>query len=139
MKIREFFFMVISVCLFMSCSQYKKESAGFTDTLGTSPILAANSAQLVNELPSPRDLYSSGKTKLIKNLHYRFEVENVNKCLDAIETAVKKYPAYISDSKLTLENPILENKLTIRIQSEYFQDLVKDIDPLAKFINFRNI
>ena len=137
MKIREFIFMVIPVCLVFSCSP-KKESAT-ADTPIANDLVATNNAQLVNDLPSPRDLYSSGKTKLIKNLHYRFEVENVNKCIEAIEVAVKKYPAYISDSKLSLENPILENKLTIRIQSEYFQDLVKDIDPLAKFVNFRNI
>lgn len=137
MKIREFIFMVIPVCLVLSCSVKKEEATA--DTLVANDMVVANQAQLINDLPSPRDLYSSGKTKLIKNLHYRFEVENVNKCQDAIEVAVKKYPAYISDSKLTLDNPLLENKLTIRVQSEYFQDLVKDIDQQAKFVNFRNI
>jgi DNA repair exonuclease SbcCD ATPase subunit len=141
MKIREFLFMVIPVCLVLSCSNGKMEKAN-VDTLTDTDMVAANQAQLlknISDLPAPRDLYSSGKMKLIKNLHYRFEVQNVNKCIEAIEVAVKKYPAYISNSKLSLENPILENKLTIRIQSEYFQDLVKDIDTQAKFVNFRNI
>lgn len=138
MKIREFIFMVIPVCLVFSCSQRKLDEAS-ADTVVATDLIAANQAQLVNDLPSPRDLYSSGKTKLIKNLHFRFEVENVNKCMEAIEIAVRKYPAYISNSKLTLDNPILENKLTIRVQSEFFQDLVKDIDAQAKFVNFRNI
>ena len=137
MKIREFIFMVIPVCLVLSCSQQMKEAS--TDSLVATDMVAASQAQLVKDLPSPRDLYSSGKTKLIKNLHYRFEVDNVNTCMDAIEIAVKKYPAYISDSKLTLDNPILENKITIRVQSEYFQDLVKEIDTQVKFVNFRNI
>lgn len=87
----------------------------------------------------PRDLYSNGKTKLIKTLNYKFEVENVNKTAEAIEAAIKKYPAYISDSKMRLENPLLENEITIRVQNEFFQDLVKDIDPLAKFVNHRTI
>ncbi|HEU5292036.1 MAG TPA: DUF4349 domain-containing protein [Cyclobacteriaceae bacterium] len=141
MKIREFIFMVIPVCLVLSCGGKKEyaELARNTDDIVANDLVVANQAQLVNDLPSPRDLYSSGKTKLIKNLHYRFEVENVNKCQEAIEIAVKKYPAYISDSKLSLDNPILENKITIRVQSEYFQDLVKDIDTQAKFVNFRNI
>ncbi|HEY3430693.1 MAG TPA: DUF4349 domain-containing protein, partial [Cyclobacteriaceae bacterium] len=137
MKIREFIFMVIPVCFVLSCSQKMEEANA--DSLVATDMAAASQAQLVKELPSPRDLYSSGKTRLIKNLHYRFEVENVNKSMEAIEVAVRKYPAYISDSKLTLDNPILENKITIRVQSEYFQDLVKDIDTQAKFVNFRNI
>jgi hypothetical protein len=63
----------------------------------------------------------------------------VNKTIEAIEAAVKKYPAYISASKLRLENPILENTITIRVQSEYFQDILKDIDQQAKFVNFRDV
>lgn len=85
------------------------------------------------------DLYSNGKTKLIKTLDYRFEVDNVNKTTEAIEQIVKKYPAYISDSKMELENPVLENKLTIRVENEFFQDVVKEIDQLARFVNYRTI
>lgn len=140
MKIREIIFMVAFVCLFFSCSENKMEaSADAVSAEKVANIVASDPNQILKDIPPPRDLYSSGKTKLIKNLHYRFEVENVNKSMEAIEVAVKKYPAYISDSKLQLENPILENKITIRIQSEYFQDLVKDIDTQAKFVNFRNI
>lgn len=87
----------------------------------------------------PKDLYSNGKTKLIKTLNYKFEVENVNKTAETIEAAIKKYPAYISDSKMRLETPLLENEITIRVQNEFFQDLVKDIDPLVKFVNYRTI
>lgn len=87
----------------------------------------------------PKDLYSNGKAKLIKTLNYKFEVENVSKTAEAIEAAVKKYPAYISDSRMRLENSLVENKITIRVQSEFFQDLVKDIDSLARFVNYRTI
>lgn len=84
-------------------------------------------------------MYSNGKAKLIKTLNYRFEVENVSKTNEAIETAVKKYPAYISDSKLTFGRFQVENKITIRIQNEFFQNLIKDIDQQAKLIIHRNI
>lgn len=102
-------------------------------------IEVKNAVQNTPQQEALKDLYSNGKAKLIKTLNYRFEVENINKTTEAIEAAVKKYPAYISDSKMELENPILENKITIRIQSEYFQNLVKDIDPLVKFVNHRTI
>jgi hypothetical protein len=129
--------MVIAVMLF-SCHQKMEEASALTDVV-SEEVIPADPSQVLKNIPPPKDLYSSGKTKLIKNLHYRFEVENVKKSLEAIEVSVRKYPAYISDSKLELTNPILENKITIRVQSEYFQDLVKDIDTQATFVNFRNI
>ena len=118
----------------------KQESTTMLDSqenVDSAPVQAVS--QNVKQPDAPRDLYSSGKTRLIKTLNYKFEVENVNKTAVAIEAAVKKYPAYVSDSKMELENSILENKITIRIQSEFFQDLVKDIDPLAKIIVYRTI
>jgi hypothetical protein len=137
MKLRGLIFIAAIVLIFLSCSTKKMEATSanmaFVEQVATDP------SNIIKDIPPPRDLYSSGKTKLIKNLHYRFEVDNVTKSMEAIEIAVKKYPSYISDSKLRLENPILENNLTIRVQSEYFQDLVKDIDQQAKFVNFRNI
>jgi hypothetical protein len=33
----------------------------------------------------------------------------------------------------------MENKMTIKVQSEYFYDLLKEIDAQAKFVNFRNV
>jgi DNA repair exonuclease SbcCD ATPase subunit len=103
----------------------------------SAPVANASQSALPQEMP--KDLYSNGKTKLIKTLNYKFEVENITRTSEAIEAAVKKYPAYISDSKMRLENPLLENEITIRVQNEFFQDLVKDIDPLAKFVNYRTI
>jgi hypothetical protein len=66
-----------------------------------------------------KDLYSNGKVKLVKTLHYRFQVENVNTAMEAIEAAVKKYPAYIADSKMELEKPILQNKISIRFKMNF--------------------
>lgn len=131
--------MILLCLLFLiaSCGT-KTEQSETADTL-SDDIEATAVKAAVQNAEFPKDLYSNGKTKLIKTLNYRFEVENVNKTTEALEAAVKKYPAYISDSKMELENPILENKITIRVQSEFFQDLVKDIDPLAKFVNYRTI
>src|SRR5688572_21837390 len=67
------------------------------------------------------DLYSDGATKLIKTAHYRFQVDNVKMSTDAIVQSIRKYPAYISSSSLHLENPVLENKLTIRVKTNSFR------------------
>lgn len=129
--------LLCSLFLIIGCGT-KSERPETAETLASDIDANAVNTSIQNA-EFPKDLYSNGKAKLIKTLHYRFEVENVNQTTEAIEAAVKKYPAYISDSKMELENPILENKITIRIQSEFFQNLVKDIDPLVKFVNYRTI
>jgi len=126
--------LVITITI-ISCARMEKADAP-ADTL------EAAAADQVNAQLAPTsnpDLYSNGQTKTIKTLNYRFEVDNVKKSTEAIEAAINKYPAYIASSNLYLQNTILENKITIRIQSEYFQDLLKEIDQQARFVNFRDV
>ncbi|HEY8936841.1 MAG TPA: DUF4349 domain-containing protein [Cyclobacteriaceae bacterium] len=131
---------MISMTL-ISCGKKAEESANATDSISEVVDLTSLDNQAEKQLAATpnSDLYSDGKTKLIKTVDYRFQVDQVNKSTEAIEAAVRKFPAYISSSALHLENPILENKITIRVQSEYFQDLLKEIDKQARFVNFREV
>jgi hypothetical protein len=134
MKSIKIAFVVFTVFSFCSCVQKVESSLDSVDSI--TEEVTDNDA-LTNV--SNHDIYADGKTKLIKTVNYRFEVENVKKSTEAIEAAIKKYPAYMSSSKIHLENPILENKITIRVQSEYFNDLLKEIDQQARFVNFRDV
>lgn len=122
---------LFSGLLLTAASCHKLESAD--GTLSESPLTPTQVA-----LPQP-DVFADGKTQLIKTINYRFEVKNVKQSTEAIEAAVRKYPAYISASSLVLQNPVLENKITIRVQSAYFADLLKEIDQQAVFVNFRDL
>lgn len=134
---------MILFCLFFLIVSCNTKQTELSDTDVSEKALDASvvktSFQNTPQQELIKDLYSNGKAKLIKTLNYRFEVENVSKTNEAIETAVKKYPAYISDSKLTFGRFQVENKITIRIQNEFFQNLIKDIDQQAKLIIHRNI
>jgi hypothetical protein len=123
------------LALAFSCGKQKMEAVA-TDTEVNQSLLAKN-----RSLPTQPhvDLYDNGKTKLIKTAHYRFQVKSVKESTHAFQAAIRKFPAYISSSNLILENTTLENKITIRVQSEYFQDLLEEIDKQALFTNFRNI
>lgn len=128
--------LILFILLTWGCERKASEVSGevSTDTMNDTNAVQSQLAT------TPKiDLYSDGKTKLIKEAIYRFEVKNVKESTEAIETALRKYPAYISSSSLRLENPVLENKMTIRIQNEYFNDLLKDIDKQAVFVNVRNV
>src|SRR5690349_20956128 len=129
-------FTMIAIAVCYSCAEHRAEVVANHTELDN--LIAVETKAQLAMAPSS-DLYSDGKARLIKTADYRFKVENVKKSTEAIELALKKYPAYISASNLHLENPILENKMTIRVQSQYFNDLLKEIDSQAKFVNFREV
>ena len=137
MKHYVLFILIIALIVTGSCAQ-KSEMASDDLTKAEVQSTQEEAKSQLASVPST-DLYSNGNVKLIKTVNYRFEVLNVKKSTDAIELAVRKYPAYISSSDLNLENPILENKITIRVQNEFFQDLLKEIDLQAQFVNFRDV
>lgn len=133
---------VLLIMVFMitlSCAQQERKEAALSDEAALEvprPAVAQAKAQLAS---TPRtDLYSNGRS-VIKTVNYRFRVDNVKQSTSAIEAAIRKYPSYIASSSLNLEEPILENKITIRVQQEYFQDLLKEIDQQAVFVHFRNV
>jgi hypothetical protein len=131
--------LLIACAIAMSCAQNSKlEAVADEVPAPTEQVSQPASPSQIAAAPNV-DIYSDGKTKLIKTANYRFEVEQMKKSTEAIEEAVKKYPAYIAATELELENQFMENKMTIKVQSEYFYDLLKEIDAQAKFVNFRNV
>jgi hypothetical protein len=120
----------------LSCANKSENSATADYIQGEQNVAQATQASLA-KAPVP-DVYSNGK-KIIKKAHYRFEVKDSQATTKAIESAVQKFGAYIETSNLVLENPVLENTITIRVLNESFAALLKEIDAQAVFVNFRNI
>jgi hypothetical protein len=124
-------FSLIGIVL-LSCSAKKNESS----TQDTEQ--AADVKSQINPVLA-RDLYSNTNEKIIKTAQYRFQVANVKKSQEFIEMSVRKYSAFISSSTLTLENSLLEDHIVIRVPSEYFENLLKEIDSQAIYINEKKI
>jgi len=80
----------------LSCGQ-KKDKA---DTI-------QNSNQIL--IDASKDLYSDGRSKMIKTAECRFQVTDMKKSKDAIVSSIKKYSAYIESSNLEFQNPMLED------------------------------
>lgn len=115
-----------------------KSAAEAAMTTSASPSGNSANPQQVSPAMAFSDLYQ-GSTKLIKTLHYRFEVANIKKSTQAIEAALKKYPAYVESSNLRTEYQLVENHVVLRVQNEYFQQLLNDIDAQALAVEFRNV
>jgi DNA repair exonuclease SbcCD ATPase subunit len=123
-----FMLLLIALC---SCAQNSKmESA---DAL-SEESLAAQGIASVNS-----DLYTDPRSKLIKTAEYRFRVEDLKKSEEAIESSVRKFPAHISSSNLTLQGNTIETTMTIRVETSHFQNLLKEIDREAAHVHHRNI
>jgi hypothetical protein len=86
-----------------------------------------------------KDLYSDGKSKMIKTAEFRFQVEDRLKSKAAITEAIKKYSGYIQSSDLQLQNPLLEEQMTIRVLSVYFEDLLNEIGIQSVYTNYQKI
>jgi DNA repair exonuclease SbcCD ATPase subunit len=118
----------IALC---SCAQNSKMDAN-----ESVPADAASSSLNVSQTSDP---YSDPRSKLIKTADYRFRVADLKKSTESIENQVRKFPAHISQSNLSFEGNTIENSMTIRVRSESFHDLLKEIDREASYVHFRNI
>ncbi len=113
----------------IACGQ-KQTSEFAVDTIAK----AGNTSSEVSEI---RDLYSDGYGKIIKAADCRFEVKK--ETMDAIELSVKKYGAFIASSNLELQNPMLEQRLMIRVPGDHFESLLKEFVTQAKYINYQRV
>lgn len=109
----------------------------------TEPVVvdenAAQATTVASAAPVRNDLYSDGTDRIIKTANYRFEVENIDKSVSAIEEAMRKHQAFIASSDLSSDGPFTESKITLRVPSDSFHDLLNEIGKQAKHVNFRDI
>lgn len=122
---------VMLLCVALcSCAENSK-----METIDSTPgeVAPAIQSQPVNISPAEPNL------KLIRTADYRFRVDNLDKRLASIERHVRKFPAHISSSNLSMEGDMFENRMTIRVRSEFFDDLLKEIDKEAVYTHYRNI
>ena len=106
--------------------------------LAESEVEAPTESKLVSNEQSSNP-YGNPHARLIKTADYRFEVKDMKKSTEAIELLLNKFPAYISSSSLNQDGYSLENKITLKVQSEYFEQLLKEIDLQATAVSYRNI
>jgi hypothetical protein len=123
--------MLFAIALF-SCHQ-KGEVSAVADGAAQNQLSKAPS------LMSQSDPYSDPHARLIKTADYRFRVTDVKRSIQNIEAAIKRYPAHIGSSSLSLLGNSIEDKITIRVRSEFFNDLLKEIDNESVYTHYRNI
>lgn len=97
------------------------------------------------------------KKKVIKTANLRCKVKNVQDATNEIEDVVEKYDGYVTNAELETrtfqtndielsEDSVLHNKtyeitnrITIRVPSQYFEKVLREIQPIMAYIDYKNI
>ena len=98
------------------------------ETVAEKPISSSNSIN-----PEPEHL------KIIKSANVRYKVKDVKKATQRVKQITRQFSAYISD--LRFENDLYrkENRFTIKVPQEHFDQIMDSIAVVAEFIEFENI
>ncbi len=75
---------------------------------------------------SEAELQKIGK-KIIKNGEIDIEVDNYSKAIKRLKDTLKTFDCYISEEKETKYREYISNKITIRVKSEQFDNLLRAI------------
>lgn len=113
----------------LSCAPKKENELTKADALKNS-----------NQLPAiSNDLYSDGRSKMVKTAECRFQVDEMKKSKEAMVSSIKKFSGFVESSNLEFQNPMLEEHLTVRVLNEYFEDLLKELMTQAVYVNAQKI
>lgn len=135
-------FIIVFALITAACSKNRAYEANEAtgDTIYSSSNVATTDQAAANKTtPIRKDLYDGFDRNVIKKAQCRFSVKDVHKSTDAIEILIRKWPSYVETSSLTMDNQLLQNKMTIRIQNEYFGECLKAIEQQAVSIDSRDI
>lgn len=77
--------------------------------------------------------------EVIRRANYRIQVNDMEKSQEALDQAVRAHRAYVSSANLMSDRHQVENTVTIRVPSDSFEALLKEIGKQAVFTNHRNI
>ncbi len=149
MKTYQFSLSVIAIyamLMFTGCSEQKAET---TDLIEMSDSLAINGATT--------RLEPFEKRKFIKTADLRFKVKNVQEATNKIEDIAEKYEGFITEAELLTnviktneveisEDSVLHNKayeitnqITMRIPNQYFDKVLREIQPVMTFVERKRI
>ncbi|SEM01537.1 protein of unknown function [Aquimarina amphilecti] len=126
-----------------SCSRAEKNYELSTENIimedtGETPVLNAveieSDTDIISEKGSVND-----RLKIIKNASCRIKVRNVEEATILSKNIASAYKGYVSDERFTNTNYSKENRFTIRIPQNKFDQVLDSICALAEFVDHKNI
>ncbi|MBB6004034.1 DUF4349 domain-containing protein [Arcicella rosea] len=136
-----------TMVIFTGCTEKKAETT----------LDAEEFADSVSASTFPSETIAFEKRKFIKTGDLRFKVKNVQEASNSIEDIVEKYDGFITHSELSSntthvneveisEDSILlnkayevSNKITLRIPNQNFDKVLREIQPVMTFLEYKKV
>ncbi|WP_299188310.1 DUF4349 domain-containing protein [uncultured Aquimarina sp.] len=126
-----------------SCSQAEKSYSTATENIvmedtGETPALNAFETEDEKKIKNETE-NANNRLKIIKNASCRIKVSSVEEVTTLSKNIAAKYNGYVSDERFTNTNYSKENRFTIRIPQDKFDEVLDSICALAEFVDHKNI
>ncbi|MBQ4803374.1 DUF4349 domain-containing protein [Aquimarina sp. MMG015] len=126
-----------------SCSQVEKSYSTATENIvmeDTGETPALNAFETEDEIKIKNETENANnRLKIIKNASCRIKVGSVEEVTTLSKNIAAKYNGYVSDERFTNTNYSKENRFTIRIPQDKFDEVLDSICALAEFVDHKNI
>lgn len=126
-----------------SCSQAEKSYSTATENIvmeDTGETPALNAFETEDEIKIKNETENANnRLKIIKNASCRIKVSSVEEVTTLSKKIAAKYNGYVSDERFTNTNYSKENRFTIRIPQDKFDEVLDSICALAEFVDHKNI
>ncbi|WP_027392646.1 DUF4349 domain-containing protein [Aquimarina latercula] len=126
-----------------SCSQAEKSYSTATENIvmeDTGETPALNAFETEDEIKIKNETENANnRLKIIKNASCRIKVSSVEEVTTLSKNIAAKYNGYVSDERFTNTNYSKENRFTIRIPQDKFDEVLDSICALAEFVDHKNI
>ncbi len=137
--------MCFHICIFLflsfSCSKYENtydESIALEETEETA-LLNTLQTEKGGVLKVENKSTINDQIKIIRNANCKIKVTSVEKATMLAKKITSEHKGYISDERFTNTNYAKENRFTIRIPQNKFDEVLDGVCGLAEFVDYKNI
>lgn len=86
------------------------------------------------ESSTPSEIDNTANRKMIWKGNVEIKVDNVDKTTKKVNEICKKYGAFVSGMELNNSNYEISNSITIRVESQYFSELIEAVKAEGTYI-----
>lgn len=86
-----------------------------------------------------QSILGQNQIKIIRNAKIRMKVNNIEDATRVARKYASQYAGYISDERMQNSTYIKENRFTVRVPQNYFDELMDSISSLSNYIDSKDI
>lgn len=102
-------------------------------------VQSANADTEFTALMNSEERKPAPDLKIIKSANAKYKVENVRVSTARIKGMAQKFDAYVSDQRFQNNLYQIENRFTVKVPQEHFDELMDSIRASVSFVEYENV